>query len=193
MYPDILLSLTVKLFEIWSDSYKKRPILTAVLTVIIAIVLAFTVYEINLKNEEQRKAAEAERLANLDLNKQIQELDQVHDSLQNLITFVESQRTKVAVEQATIAQLSQERAQLEPIVKQDRAVIDQILSLQAQKQAQQAEKDKWFERGFGFIAGVVGSMVASFLYALLIAKRGERIGRPPSSTTAPPTTPPPPS
>lgn len=187
MYPDALLSITLRLLELWKESFKKRPVLTTILSISAAVVLITVGYIDNLRIEEQRIAAEAERLANLDLNQQIQELDRVHDSLLNLTTFVEDQRKKVIVEQETIDKLTQERAQLEPIVQQDRAIIEAILALQVQRQAEQAERDKWFDRGFGFIAGILGSMVASFLYALLLAVRRKGVGKPipPSSPSAP--------
>ncbi len=190
MYPDVLLSFTLKLLELWNESFKKRPVHTTILSIIAAVVLATAVYAINLRNEELQRGAEAERLANLDLNQQIQELDRVHDSLQNLITFVEDQRKKVTVEQEIIAKLTQERAQLEPIVQQDRAIIEQILALQAQRQVEQAERDKWVERGFGFVTGIVSSMVASFLYASAMAKRRKGVGKPPPPSAPPASSPP---
>ena len=166
---DLPAALSQILIEEWIKAFKKRPKLVAISTV--CTIIAGVAISIFVNHEISKKQKILESKADLNLYSQLQALDHVQTSLRNLNIFIEEQRRKITIEQELIAKLSTERSQLEPIVQQQRSVIEQILTLQAQKQAAEAERAKWIERGFGFFGGIISSIIASFLYAIFIRFR----------------------
>jgi type II secretory pathway pseudopilin PulG len=160
--------LTLELLKLWMRAYSKRPALTIVGTIIIVGMLA-TFIIINDRKEQKRQ--EEARLANADLSRQLDEMDRVKSSLQSLLTFVEDQRSKIKEGQETVAKLSNERSQLEPIVRSQHEVIDQIFAIQEQR----AKRSKWMDISIGFILGIIGSFIASVIFDLI----RRRLGKPP--------------
>jgi predicted negative regulator of RcsB-dependent stress response len=107
--------------------------------------------------------AEKEREANLVYEKQVEQLDDIQDSIANLSEFVESQKTQLETSRQTIQKLEEEQEKLKPVVDADREVIDAILQLQDDKHRSRV----WIDRGIGFSLGIIGSLIASIIWSAM--------------------------
>jgi hypothetical protein len=107
-----------------------------------------------------------------DFQGQMDTLNRTSDALKDLTEFVAAQKRRLAETEGTLALLNNERERLKPIVEADRQIIDAVF---VEENARRAV-DVWKERGFGFVAGTIGSMLATGLcWALVRATR--RVGQ----------------
>ena len=113
---------------------------------------------------------ELARQQRLDLNYQLTQLERIRQGLQDMMTFVEDQSEKIKNEQELIAKLTKERSDLEPVLRAERQVVDQILSMQEQR----ARRQQWLGYAGAFVIGVLSSMVASLLISLARSKRKDK-------------------
>ena len=160
------------LISLWLAAFKKRPILTPTLTVLItgALMAAVVVQE-----RADRMRMEQARQQTLDLTYQLGQLGRTRQGLEDLMTFVEDQSKKIRAEQEALAKLSKERSELEPVVRTQREVIEQIMRLQAER----TRRERWTGYAFAFLIGVVSSIVASLFVSLARARRKLRAGAEP--------------
>jgi H+/Cl- antiporter ClcA len=98
-----------------------------------------------------------------DLRLQLKELDNVKESLGHLVVFIDQQAAHIKQEQEGITALSEQRSQLEPIVKSDRAAIEQLFALQERR----TQQNRWKDLALGFVLGVFGSFTASVIFELV--------------------------
>jgi hypothetical protein len=85
------------------------------------------------------------------------------NQLSILSKFLEKEQARISDTEATIKRLSEEERELEPLVLEKREVVDAILNAHSARTARYA----WKERLFGFILGVISSLIASFVYEQL--------------------------
>ena len=114
--------------------------------------------------------SEAKRRENLSYTQQVENLNKVQESLNDLTQFVELQRERLKESEDIVNNLKTEHEKLKPVVEADRKTIEALFDLQYQK----SRSDIWKERGIGFILGVLGSVVASFIYGLMSRFRNRR-------------------
>jgi hypothetical protein len=90
----------------------------------------------------------------------IEMISRIAKQFVELSAFLERERTRIAEGEATVRRLREEKTQLEPVISTQRAAVEAILAAHTARTA----KSAWKERIFGFIFGVVASLVASFAY-----------------------------
>lgn len=141
-------------------SLRDRPVLTILASVLILGVGAFGIYmdESRRKAEEQRRR---ELLATYSL--QLEQLDDVQQSLKDLSEFVSMQRVRLQESEQLVSKLQEEKQRIEPLVQADRKVVDAVFQLQEQRTAASVARERWI--GFGL--GVGASLLASFIYAVV--------------------------
>ena len=124
------------------------------------------------------KEQEQKRIENLTYTQQLDALNNVQGSLNNLMQFVEMQKGKLKESEDLVNSLKSEQEKLKPVVEADRKTVEAILELQAQR----AQTSVWRERGIGFALGVLSSILASSLIALVSYMRKRK--SPPSAPAA---------
>ena len=92
---------------------------------------------------------------------QIAALDQTQASLDQLARFVGEQRELIRADRAALQRLQGEQRRLEPLVNADRRTVKALLMEQNLRAEAALGRERWI--GFGF--GVLGSLVASALFA----------------------------
>jgi len=95
-------------------------------------------------------------------DEQINSLNDVESSLQELILFVNSQKSKLKESEEILNSLKNEHETLKPIVETEREVIKKIFALQSKMSSDAI----WKERVVSFFLGVLASVIASFVYGL---------------------------
>jgi hypothetical protein len=63
-----------------------------------------------------------------------------------------------------VSKLQEEKKRIEPLVQADRKVVEAVFQLQEQRSAAGIHRERWI--GFGLVVGA--SVVASFVYTLLV-------------------------
>lgn len=149
--------LTDELLAIWKRAYRAFPRATSITTIIFLVLGLFGVI-ISIREDKKRThELERKRAENLSYTQQLDSLNSVQGSLNNLIAFVEMQKTKLKESEDLVNTLRTEQEKLKPVVEADRKTVDALLDLQAQRTEQSASRERWY--GFGL--GVVSSLVAS--------------------------------
>jgi hypothetical protein len=128
------------------------------------IVLAGAVFVFYVGKEIR---LEEKRKQSLSYSQQLDSLNSVQQSLNNLIDFVDLQKRKLRESEDVVDTLKAEQEKLEPVVATNRQVIEAILDLQSRK----AQADVWKERGIGFLSGIIASVIASFLFAFFSRRK----------------------
>lgn len=162
----------------WLKKYTAHPVPTMIVTLVI-IVTGIVGNVVNY----QQTAKDKREVATLSYSDQIAELDQVEASLRRLATFVSGQRQKVeeaenllkgleeqkrqelATAESKVNEIETERKRLEPLLAADRQIVDSLFALQRDQDA----ADAWRQRGWGFVLGVITSLLGSLLYNVLIS------------------------
>lgn len=156
--------------ERWLEAYRKKRVLTLVLTGVGTLILAGIVAAGAIS---AKRAEEARREANASYTQQIETLNNTEANLRNLIEFVESERQRLREFEKNVEGLRNEEKLLKPIVESDRKVVESILEVKNREAQENASRERWI--GFGL--GILASLVASILYAagkFIIAYRKRR-------------------
>jgi hypothetical protein len=134
---------------------------TQILIMIPAMLIAFGM--------EYYKKHEAEKLReqNLVYEKQLEVLDNVQSSIDNLKLFVARQKTQLQEQQAVVEKLKSEQSVLKPVVEANKEVVEALFKLQAQHNS----ANVWVDRAIGFLLGIVGSLIASIIYTAVRRNR----------------------
>jgi sensor c-di-GMP phosphodiesterase-like protein len=90
----------------------------------------------------------------------IETIGVIGNQLSALSNFLEKEQARVANTEATVKKLQEEKTKLEPLVHTQREIVEAILSAHSER----AAKHVWKERLFGFVLGLVASLIASFVY-----------------------------
>ncbi|MDZ5764116.1 hypothetical protein [Stenotrophomonas maltophilia] len=148
---------------------RKSPALA--LAVAVTVVSAIAAFALTLDGLDRKRAqeAEAKRLESATYSRQLENLQSAEQSLTQLLNFVESQKSSLKLTQdalesmkAELASTSAEQTRLRRLAETDRKAIEGFLSVQQE----QARKDVWTERMYGFGFGILASIVASALLKL---------------------------
>lgn len=143
--------------RLWQWGFRHAPKSTVASTVAILLgVCASLIYGI-ADAESGRKNA-PDFVATYEA--QLDQIDRVASSVKNLQEFLDAERSRIEASQKAISTLRAEEAALRPVIEAERQAIDAIFALQAEKQAQNV----WWERSYGFISGVVASLLASLIW-----------------------------
>ena len=151
----------------WIKSFKKSPIITAILSVIVGIVASTGIYYADKANKQHREAA---RLESLNYQTQIQQLEQTEKGIKQLLSFIEVQKQNIRESEDAVSSLKKEQEALKPIVESNKAVIEAIFKAQDQRN----QENVWRERWIGFAFGIAASLVASFIWFVVRLWVGER-------------------
>lgn len=147
--------------------YRRRPGSVIAFSVVTAVVIVVaSIWGIGVI-QTQVRIAEEKRLASLDVQQQLDQLDEVQKELEGLMGFVSDQRTKITQTQELIGQLEQERSELEPVVTADRKVVEAVLSAQKKAEA----RDRWKDIGIGFGVGLLTEMIVGIVLGPLLTPR----------------------
>lgn len=146
--------------ELWLRLFYAKPRLTLTITLLAIAALGLIIYS---AVQQDQKKQEVLRQRTLDYQTQLTELSRTEDSLRNLTTFVQSQKTKLKESEDLIADLKAEHERLKPFVEGDRKVVQAVFDLQEERKSHIAKRERWI--GFGL--GVISSIVASFVYAVI--------------------------
>lgn len=111
------------------------------------------------------------------ITQQLDSLNSVQSSLNNLVQFVEMQKVKLKESEDLINSLKSEQEKLKPLVEADRQTVDAILQLQYER----TEHAVWRERSIGFLMGFVASLLASFAISFIKFFMKKRV--PPAAPT----------
>jgi len=106
-----------------------------------------------------------------DYQQQIDMLNQTEQNIRQLVTFIESQKRKLAESEAIVSSLKEEESKLRPVVETDRQIVDAILDAQQERNRAYI----WKERIISFSFGVIASIVAALL--LTAISRARKITR----------------
>ncbi len=104
---------------------------------------------------------------------QARRLEEIGNSLQGALAFIQEQETIIAEEQREVDQLKEEKAQLEPLVKAQRSWVDGLL----RRQQERSVLARWLERIVSFLTGLLSSMIGALCYNAIRSRRavaGER-------------------
>ena len=142
----------------WYRFFRATPRLTIVITAAAAIigVIIPLVVELTQPDSLATESPPANELTN-----QLEALDLVQDSLQNLLGFVQNQKREIEIEQETITELAQERSQLESAVQIDRATVEELAKIIENR----GGGIDWKTIGIGFGFGILASTIASLTVA----------------------------
>ena len=150
--------------QLWYELFEKSKVWTSVITGIIGIVAALS---INYLDSNRAEIQKSNKIENLDIVTQIDNLNTVENNLENLLEFINHQRSSLRTTESKIETLTKEKNQLEPIVKANREIIQAIF----QQQEENKKKGIYIERFIGFGLGVLGSIVASIIFNLFRRKK----------------------
>lgn len=151
-----------QLITLWLRAYHRARITTVVLTIIIVAGFSIGIY---FTEKNQQVEQEAKRLQNQNYAKQIESLDQIKNNLNDLIRFVDSQREQLKQSETTLASLKTEHDKFKPLLEADRRIIDALFAAQESRNKEAQNRERWI--GFGL--GILASLFASFVYALVTA------------------------
>lgn len=94
-----------------------------------------------------------------DYTRVIANIEHIGGRLAELAVFLKQERQKVMESEAIVRRLQDEQTHLEPIVGSQRATVDALFAELAKRLASRSRN----ERLFGFISGVIASLVAAML------------------------------
>jgi len=145
--------------EQWLKFYKRSPVLTLTMTVIVTLIISVGIY---LFERGDVKRREQIRLKNFSYQNQISHLTEMKSNIYDLLEFVEHQKTSLQEHQDLIDSLRIEKDKLKPIVDADRKIVDAIFEAQEEKKENEIVTQRWV--GFGL--GVVSSLIASIIWQI---------------------------
>ena len=149
------------LVRTWITLYKQFPKLAVIATVASVLLAGSGIY---IGEQRSREARERKLLQSLSYAKQLQALDETRASLQSLLEFVDKERRQLELSEQALQSLKSEHKRLKPIVESDRKTIDALFAAQeARNQAAQSS-----ERWIGFSLGVLASVIASLVWAVIV-------------------------
>ena len=150
-------SLVEILAKEWVQLFKLKPILTSILTGVLASVMAVSITYLEKTDREKR---EAKRLESQDYQQQIEQLNATEESIRQVLAFVNSQKETLRETEDTISKLKSEKEKLQPLVESDRKVVEALFRVQEERASEGVWRERWI--GFGF--GILASLVASFVW-----------------------------
>ena len=94
---------------------------------------------------------------------QLESLNNVQKSLDDLKMFINRHENKLKIEQEALEHMLNQKQTLKPLLQADQDVVDAMFSIQHQKY----EEQKWSDRFVSFVVGVVASIIGAFAFSWL--------------------------
>jgi len=91
---------------------------------------------------------------------QIKRLDEAKQSLTLLTKYIDEQKKSIIETEKTVKSLKEEQSKLKPLVESDKKIVEDILSIHAERN----KINIWIDRLLAFILGVLSSLVAAFIF-----------------------------
>lgn len=150
--------------EAWIRAYERRPKATVFTTITVVVALVATGVALQMR---ERAARESARMKTFAYEVQIKQLNDVERNLRELLSFFASQKTALrATEDAIVAE---EREGSSRAHRRLGSTVEAIFRAQEERVGAAV----WWERGFGFISGVLASILAAFIWSV-VATPGRR-------------------
>jgi hypothetical protein len=92
--------------------------------------------------------------------KQIDNLDAISENLADFQKFIAEQKKNAIAENSALNELKHEKEALKPLVDSDRKIVQAIFIQQEKRQREKV----WYERAFGFFAGILSSLAATVIF-----------------------------
>ena len=165
---DFILSEGIR---IWNSAYSRKPKLTLFVTFMIIVGISLGVVQAIRVEQAKQAEVEAKRLANLDIYQQLEDLNNIENSMTGLLRFIEDQRERITQEQTLIEQLETERAQLEPLLEADKETVEALLRLEQEA----AERNRWTDIAIGFGLGLFTEIIVAIVIAPFVVPRIQRL------------------
>jgi hypothetical protein len=151
------------------EIFREHPLQGVILAISLLAGIGVFVF-----GEYQKMVQKQVREKNLTYVKQLSSLDNVEDSMRELLRFVEAQREHLRNQQKIVEDLEKERSKLAPLVEADRNIIEALFQLQAERQ----QSKVWVDRAIGFFLGISGSLIATALWAFIRRYRSNQADAP---------------
>ncbi len=152
-------SLIRFVLEGYLKAYSKKPKTTIIVSILVAFFIGFMAYVDTVAKEKKELQV---RSKYLEYDSQLTQLDITVKNLKDLLLFVHSQKSKLQESQSTIEKLKQEHQTIKPLVDADKKVIDALFSVQENRYKNRV----WLDRLYGFVFGVLASLLASAIWFL---------------------------
>jgi len=153
-------SISAYLAKQYVGLFRKHPVITGIATCVFLGSGLFAGYaDSKFRVEEQHRH---ESLATY--SQQLQQLDGVQQNLKDLSEFVSQQRTRLQESEQVVSKLQEEKERIEPLVQADRKVVEAVFQLQELRTAGAASLERWI--GFALVIGA--SLLASFIYSVIV-------------------------
>ncbi len=143
--------------KIWFKQYQKAPVTTVILTLVLSIVGGVGLHHADKIDREKR---EVTRLKSLEYEEQIVQLESTEENIQQLLLFIDHQKSSLRNTQDTIVALKLEQEKLKPLVESDQRIVDALFKAQEER----SNSNIWRERWVGFGMGILASLIASFIW-----------------------------
>jgi hypothetical protein len=152
-----IIFLLIHFFLKLHSSKNYRNPLISIISLALGVIFysSFAILQIN-KDVIQR----AKEIEPKGIETKIVELEKIQESLDNLKNFIEEQTFKLVENEKTINNLEQEKSRLDNVVTTDRKVVEAIFAIQEQR----GKSQKWQNIFFGFISGIVASVIGSAIW-----------------------------
>ncbi len=154
--------------KLWVHSFLKSPILTFVVSLLIGVLTSFAIWKLDQADTLYANSPEP---VSVEFKDQLQELDQTEQSLKTLLSFVQNQRATAIENEQKIQQLVAEKQRLEPLVNADKAVVEALFIAQELRAEQNAQRERWVGFGLGILASVVASFIIAILKYFVVSRR----------------------
>jgi len=138
----------------WLLLYRINPVVTVISTIAMLGVLAAGIYHL-----DQRNAKKLEN--NNTYQAQLRQLNETENNIKQLLHFVSTQKESLRETEETLTNLKSEHDKLQPVVALERSTVEAILLAQEER----SSTNVWRERVYGIVIGVIGSLIASILWA----------------------------
>lgn len=145
----------------WVKHFRHSPFLTLAATVTTLVLVGITFQRLDAHKNEKRQAV---RLENPSFREQLNQVDEMENNVIQLLDFLEQQKATLSDTEETISRLRTEKNKLEPLVETDRQVVEAIFRAHEER----VSTSVWIERLIGFVLGIVASLVATFIWFVVM-------------------------
>ncbi|TLD70200.1 hypothetical protein FEM03_13500 [Phragmitibacter flavus] len=153
--------ITEALATEWVRHFRKTPLVTSAATLTAIAILVVVGIKVDAHQKEVRQTA---RLENASYKDQVDRLNEMETNVTQLLSFIDGQKRTLNATQDTISKLETERDRLKPLVESDKRVVEAVFQIQEDR----ASASIWRERWIGFGLGVIASLVASFMWFVVM-------------------------
>lgn len=152
----------------WIHAYIKSPKTTALMTFLMAVLLAVAASYLYPRIAGQNSAAPAN---DLDFTRQVRQLDETEANLNALLAFVAAQRTQLAQTQESLTVLREEKTKMEPLLTADRKTVEALFAVQEARAAKAVTRERWIGFALGVIASIVATVVVTIAQYFIRARK----------------------